>query len=126
MSGPTRFMPTAITYDQPTNALVADLASQKSYEELLQTTRCLATELQRRSCTKLYVDARHTELHLTALQAFHLAVACADQVPRGLHVAVTVRPAQRLLTELAQVAARLRGVVLEMFESPQEARGWLA
>jgi hypothetical protein len=119
-------MPAAITYDQPANALIADLAGQKSYEELFQTTCCLARELQRQSCTRLYIDARHTELELTALQAFHLVAASADLVPRGLHVAVTVRPAHRLLTELAQVAARLRGVVLETFESPQEARGWLA
>lgn len=126
MSGPTRCLSAAITYDRPANALIADLIRQKNYEELLQTTRCLATELQRRSCTKLYIDARHTELELTALQAFHLVAASADLVPRGLHVAVIVRPAHRLLTELAQVAARLRGVVLEMFESPQDARGWLA
>jgi hypothetical protein len=115
-----------ISYDAPSHALLADLTDQKSFDELLSTTRGLASQLQDRSCTKLFVDARDIELELTALQAFHLVAAVADQVPPGLHVAVTARPAHRLLVEVAQVAARLRGVVLEIFESPREARTWLA
>lgn len=78
MSDPTRCMPTAITYDQPTNAFIADLTHHKSYEELLQTTRCLAVELQHRRCTKLYIDARPLDLGLTALQAFHHVAAVVD------------------------------------------------
>jgi hypothetical protein len=116
----------AITYDAHRHALLADLTHQKSFAELLGTTRGLADQLQAQSCTRLFVDARDIELELTALQAFHLVAAVADQVPRGLHVAVAARPAHRLLVEVAQVAARLRGVVLEMFESPHEARTWLA
>ena len=119
-------MTAAVSYDSGTGALLVELPAREDYAALLDTTRDLAEKLHERSCAKLYVDARQIELELSVSETFRLVAAVVDSVPRGLRVAVAARPAHRLMVEFAQVAAAHRGVLLQIFDSPGEALGWLA
>ncbi len=119
-------MTSAISYDSSKGALLVELPPKEDYNQLLDTTRGLAGQLLERGCAKLYVDARQIELGLSVSQTFHLVAAAVETVPRGLRVAVAVRPGHRLMVEFAQVAAAHRGVSIQMFDSPTEALGWLS
>jgi len=119
-------MTAAVSYDSNKGALLVELPAREDYAALLDTTHNLVGQLHERTCAKLYVDARQIELELSISQTFHLVTAVVDTVPRGLRVAVAARPAHRLMVEFAQVAAAHRGVLLQIFDSPGEALGWLA